>query len=161
MQIEKNAVVTIDYTLTDADGDVIDSSAGHEPLAYLHGAGAIVPGLEAALGGKEVGDAVTVTVLPRDGYGERDPELVHVARREQFGDVGEIQVGMRFRAGNDDRAMVVTVVAVEGDRVTLDANHPLAGVTLNFDVKVVGVRPATAAEIAHGHPHGDDGSDHH
>ena len=161
MAIEKDKVVSIDYTLTGDNGQVLDSSAGKEPLAYLHGTGSIVPGLEAALDGKGAGDAVKVTVTPEEGYGERNPELLHVAMREQFGDLKDIEVGMQFRAGSDDDAVVVTVVSVEGDRVTLDGNHPLAGVTLNFDVKIVGVRAATAGEIEHGHPHGSGGHHHH
>jgi len=161
MQVARETVVTIEYTLTDDDGDVIDSSAGHDPLAYLHGAGSIVAGLEAALEGKSAGDAVTVAVAPGEGYGDHDPELVHVAGRDQFPGVPKIEVGMQFRTGSEQDSMVVTVVALEGDQVTLDANHPLAGVTLNFDVKIVAVRQATANELAHGHPHGKDGTDHH
>jgi FKBP-type peptidyl-prolyl cis-trans isomerase SlyD len=152
MRITDNTVVTIDYTLTDDDGDVLDSSAGHEPLAYLHGAGTIVPGLESALEGKSAGDSLAVAVPPDEGYGDRDPDLVHVATRDQFEDLDEIGIGMQFRAGTEAEYMVVTVIGVEGDRITLDANHPLAGLTLNFAVKVVGVREATAAEIAQGHP---------
>lgn len=161
MKVANETVVTIEYTLTDDDGDVIDSSVGHDPLAYIHGTGSIVRGLEAALDGKSAGDAVKVAVAAAEGYGEHDPELVHVAGRDQFPGVADIKVGMQFRAGTEQESMVVTVVAVEGDTVTLDANHPLAGMTLNFDVKVVGVRQATANEIEHGHPHGKDGTDHH
>jgi len=161
MKIAKDTVVTIEYTLTDDDGEVIDSSVGNDPLSYVHGIGSVVPGLEAALEGKSTGEAVTVAIAPGEGYGEHDASLVHIAERGQFPGVADIEVGMRFRAGSEDESTVVTVVAVEGDRVTLDANHPLAGVTLNFDVKILGVRQATENEIAHGHPHGKDGSDHH
>jgi FKBP-type peptidyl-prolyl cis-trans isomerase SlyD len=161
MNVAKDTVVTIEYTLTDDEGEVIDSSVGQDPLAYVHGTGSIVPGLEAALEGKSAGQAVTVAVSPAEGYGVHDPSLLHTAGRGQFPGVPNIEVGMRFRAGSEDESTVVTVVAVEGDEVTLDANHPLAGLTLNFDVKILGVRAATPNEIAHGHPHGDDGSDHH
>jgi FKBP-type peptidyl-prolyl cis-trans isomerase SlyD len=161
MKIAKDTVVTIEYTLTDDDGDVIDSSVGQDPLAYVHGVGALVPGLEAALEGKSSGEVIKVAVPPGEGYGEHDPSLVHVAERGQFPGVANIEVGMRFRAGSEDESEVVTVVAVEGDDVTLDANHPLAGMTLNFAVKILAVRQATANEIAHGHPHGSDGNDHH
>jgi FKBP-type peptidyl-prolyl cis-trans isomerase SlyD len=161
MKIAKHTVVTMDYTLRDDDGDVIDSSAGREPFAYLHGVGSIVPGLERALDGKSTGDTVTVSIPPHDGYGDRDPSLLHVAGREQFPDDADIEIGMQFRVGSEDDALTVTVVGVEGDRVTLDGNHPLAGVTLNFDVKVVGVREATASEIGHGHPHGGGGHHDH
>ena len=158
MKVAKNTVVTIDYTLKSDDGDVIDSSSGSEPLAYLHGTGSIVPGLENALAGKSAGDAVSVKVAPGEGYGERDPELMHVASRSQFQGIADVEVGMRFQARAGEQTTVVTVVAVEGDDVTLDANHPLAGVNLNFDVKIVGVRAATAAELEHGHPHGPGGA---
>lgn len=160
MKVAKETVVTIDYTLTDNDGEVIDTSLGRDPLSYVHGVGSLVPGLEAALEGKSAGDTLTVAVAPSEGYGYHDPALVHVASRSQFAGIDDIEVGMRFRAGSDEETMIVTVVAVDGDDITLDANHPLAGVTLNFDVKVLNVRPATPAEIAHGHPHGTDGTNH-
>lgn len=159
MKVAKDTVVTIDYTLKGDDGQVIDSSAHGEPLAYVHGIGSIVVGLEAALEGRGVGDAVSVKVAPGEGYGEHDPELVRVATRAQFQGIPKVEVGMQFRAGNEGESMVVTVVAIEGDQITLDGNHPLAGQNLNFDVKVVGVRAATKVEIEHGHPHGPD--DHH
>lgn len=161
MQIVKNKVVHIEYTLKDDDGDVIDSSVGHDPLPYLHGSGSIVPGLEAALEGRVLGDTINVTVAPGDGYGDHDPELVHMATRAQFGGADDIEVGMQFRADEDGGGDVVTVVAVEGENITLDGNHPLAGVTLHFEVKVMGVRDATAEELAHGHPHPGDGHHHH
>ena len=160
MKVAKNTVVTIDYTLKSDDGETIDSSSGGEPLAYLHGNGSIVVGLENALDGKSAGDAVTVKVAPGEGYGERDPELMHVASRAQFQGVEDLAVGMRFQARSGDEMTVVTVVAVEGDDVTLDANHPLAGENLNFDVKIVEVRAATKAELEHGHPHGPGGAHH-
>jgi FKBP-type peptidyl-prolyl cis-trans isomerase SlyD len=162
MKVAKSTVVTIDYTLKSDDGDVIDSSAGGEPLAYLHGFGNIVPGLERALDGRDEGESVSVKVSPEEGYGEHDPELVHRATRAQFQGIAEVEVGMRFQAhSTDDETTVVTVVAVEGEEITLDANHPLAGANLNFDVKIVGVRPATQTELEHGHPHGPDGHHHH
>lgn len=151
MQVGKHTVVTIDYVLTDDEGVVIDSSSGGDPLPYVHGTGTIIAGLEAALEGKVAGDEVAVTVPPAEGYGERDPELVHVATRSQFGGVEDVAVGMQFRTESAGGGQVVTVVAVEGDRVVLDGNHPLAGVTLHFDVKVVEVRMATATEIEEGY----------
>lgn len=161
MKVAKETVVTIEYTLKDDDGDVIDTSVGSDPLGYVHGVGALVPGLEKALDGKSAGDSVKVAVAPGEGYGEHDPDLVQRASRNQFPNADEVQVGMQFRASGEHGDTVVTVVEVQGDDVTLDANHPLAGVRLNFDVKIIGVRAATANEIAHGHPHGPDGSDHH
>ena len=161
MKVANSTVVTIDYTLTSDQGDVIDSSSGGEPLAYLHGHGNIVPGLENALEGRDEGEALSVKVIPGEGYGERDPELVHRATRAQFQGIDEVEVGMRFQARSGNEMTVVTVVAVEGDDITLDANHPLAGMNLNFDVKIVGVRAATPVELEHGHPHGPDGNHNH
>jgi FKBP-type peptidyl-prolyl cis-trans isomerase SlyD len=149
----------IDYTLTGDDGRVIDSSDGGEPLGYVHGVGSIVPGLEKALEGKSAGESVQVKVSPGEGYGEHDPELVRVATREQFQGIPKVEVGMQFRAGSGEESMVVTVASIDGDQITLDGNHPLAGMNLNFAVKVVEVRAATKVEIEHGHPHGPD--DHH
>lgn len=163
MQIAKNTVATIDYTLTDNDGQVIDTSRGQgrQPLAYLHGADNIIPGLEQALEGKQVGDTVKVTVAPEQGYGARDENLVQPVPRANFGGVADIQPGMQFQARTNEGARIVTVVSVSPTEVTIDANHPLAGVDLNFDVTIVGVRAATQDEVQHGHAHGPDGHGHH
>jgi len=161
MQVDKNKVVSIDYTLTGSDGTVIDSSAGQEPLAYLHGAGNIIPGLERALEGKTIGDQVVATVAPEDGYGQKNPSLVQPVPRAQFPGVKEIKVGQQFQAQTNHGPRVVTIVGVTDDTVTVDANHPLAGETLNFDVKIVSVRDGTAEEIDHGHPHEPGGAHHH
>lgn len=157
MLIAKNTVVTIDYTLTDDAGTVIDSSSGQAPLAYLHGVGNLIPGLESALEGQAAGAALQVRVEPEHGYGVRDERLVQAVPREAF-EGGEIEVGMRFRARTDDGEMVFTVMEVGRDKVTVDGNHPLAGVPLNFAVTVVGVRDATTEELSHGHVH--DGHTH-
>jgi FKBP-type peptidyl-prolyl cis-trans isomerase SlyD len=138
MQIAENTVVQIHYTLKNATGDVIDSSQGQEPLAYLHGAGSIVEGLESALAGKTVGDKLDVTVEPERGYGDRRDDLVQTPWGEQ----------------------PVTVMAVADDSVELDGNHPLAGETLNFSVEVVDVRQASEEELQHGHAHGEGGHHH-
>jgi FKBP-type peptidyl-prolyl cis-trans isomerase SlyD len=159
MQIADQTVVTIDYTLTDDKGEVLDSSKGEEPLVYIHGAGSIIPGLENALAGKSVGDALQVTIAPVDGYGERDEELVQAVPRSRFPGAS-VEVGMRFHAQGSDGSQVVTVVAVDDSNVTVDANHPLAGMTLAFDVKVLEVRGATADELQHGHVHGKGGHEH-
>lgn len=157
MKIAKHTVVTIDYTLTDDAGTVIDSSRGQAPLAYLHGLGNLIPGLESALEGQMAGASLQVRVEPEQGYGVRDQRLVQAVPREAFeGD--ELEAGMRFRARTADGEMVFTVVEVGREEVTVDGNHPLAGVPLNFDVKVVGVRAATAEELDHGHVH--DGHTH-
>lgn len=160
MQVAPQTVVTIAYTVTDEDGEVLDSAGADDPLAYLHGTGSIVPGLEAALDGRSAGDAIHVTLEPDDAYGLHDPELVAVASRAQFDEPDALEVGMQFEAEGDDGPEVVTVVSIEGDDVTLDANHPLAGFTLTFDVQVLGVRAATAEELEHGHPHGEGGHEH-
>lgn len=161
MQIQDNAVVSIHYTLTNEAGDTIDSSAGAEPLAYLHGAANIIPGLEDALAGKAAGDKLNVTVAPAEGYGEHIAELVQEVPSEMFQGVDEVQVGMEFHAeSNTGQPIAVTVTKVEDDKVTIDANHPLAGVTLNFDVEVVEVREASAEELEHGHVHGTGGHEH-
>jgi len=155
MQIAEQTVVTIHYTLTDTKGEVLDSSEGPdggEPLSYIHGSGMIVPGLEEALLGKAEGDQVKVTVPPEGGYGAREEGLVQKVPRSEFPD-GDIEVGMRFRSHGPGGARILTVAAVDPDSVTLDANHPLAGATLNFDVKVVSVREATEKDL---HPHGGD-----
>ena len=159
MQIANDTVVSIDYTLRNDAGEVLDTSQGAEPLSYIHGQGQIIPGLEGALAGRAVGDAFEVRIAAEEAYGEHDPDLVHTARRTQFGG-DEPEVGMQVRTDGPEGAHVLTIVAVEGDVVTLDGNHPLAGVPLTFDVTVVGVRAATKQELAHGHAHGSRGHDH-
>jgi FKBP-type peptidyl-prolyl cis-trans isomerase SlyD len=147
-------VVSIHYTLTDDNENVIDSSDGAEPLNYLHGAGNIIPGLEKELVGKVQGDKLTVRVSPEEGYGEINPELIQTVDKSLFQGVDEIQPGMQFQAqGPGGQVQMITVRLVEGDAVTVDANHPLAGQHLNFDVEVVSVREASDEEIAHGHVH--------
>jgi len=160
MQISKHKVVTLDYTLTNDGGEVLDTSKGQEPLAYIHGTGFMIPGLENALDGKAAGNSFSVTVEPKDGYGERDDELVKVVEQAMFGGVDQLEVGMEFQAETDDGIEMVTVTAMEGDKVTVDGNHPLADVTLNFEVQVVGVREASEEELDHGHVHGDGGHHH-
>lgn len=148
MQIAERSLVTIHYTLTDTDGKVLDSSEGpdDEPLSYIHGAGMIVPGLEAALSGKSEGDQVKVTIGPEGGYGLREPSLVEKLSRDEFPD-GDIEVGMHFRSHGPHGARVLTVVAMDKDTVTVDGNHPLAGATLNFDVKVVSVKEPSPEDL--------------
>ena len=161
MQIGDRTVATFHYTLTDASGKVIDSSAGGQPLSYLHGAGNIVPGLERELTGRSAGDKLEVTVQPEDGYGEPNPAMVQVVPRQAFQGVDDIEVGMQFQAQTPQGALPVVISKVEGDQVTVDANHPLAGEGLWFKCSVRGVRAATPEELDHGHPHGDDGLSTH
>ncbi|WP_018719372.1 FKBP-type peptidyl-prolyl cis-trans isomerase [Arhodomonas aquaeolei] len=153
MQISKDKVVAIDYTLKDNDGEVLDASPEGQPLQYLHGAGNIIPGLESALEGKAAGDDVSVTVEPAEAYGERDDRLQQEVPMEMFQGVDKVEPGMRFQAQTQAGTQVVTVAAVDGETVTVDANHPLAGQTLNFEVKVSEVREATDEELEHGHIH--------
>lgn len=160
MQVAKNTVVTMDYTLTGPDGAVIDSSIGKAPLPYLHGAANIIPGLEKALEGKAVGDNVKVAVPAAEGYGARDPQMIQAVPRASFQGVANIQPGMQFQARTPQGARIVTVVKVDANEVTVDANHPLAGVDLQFDVTIRSIRAATTEEVQHGHAHGEGGHHH-
>lgn len=161
MQITKNAVAMIEYELKDDGGELLDSSKGHDPLPYLHGAGNLIRGLEAELEGKSGGDAFQVRIAPEDAYGVRDDKMVTDVPRAELPKDADIQPGVQFQAqGPDGQQQVVTVVGVEGDKVKLDGNHPLAGVHLNFDIKVIEVREATAEELEHGHVHGPGGHHH-
>jgi FKBP-type peptidyl-prolyl cis-trans isomerase SlyD len=160
MNIAKNSVVKIDYTLKDDDGDVIDSSEGGEPLEYLHGHSQIVTGLERALEGKASGDKVSVAVAPADGYGNVEPNKVMDVPRQNLPKELEPEVGMQLAAEDQNGHRVpVWITKVGKDSVTLDGNHPLAGKTLHFEVQVRGVRSATKEELKHGHAHGPGG--HH
>jgi FKBP-type peptidyl-prolyl cis-trans isomerase SlyD len=160
MQISANKVVSIDYTLTNNQGEVIDTSSGREPLAYLQGQGNIIPGLESALEGKTAGENIKVTIAPADGYGERDDALTQAVPRQMFENTDEIQIGMQFQTMSEHGPHVVTVISIDADNVTVDANHPLAGETLNFDVTIVEVREASPEELDHGHVHGPGGHQH-
>lgn len=160
MQIATDSVVSMHYTLTDDDGTVIDSSAGSEPLTYLQGHHNIIPGLESALLGKSVGDKLNVRVEPAEGYGEYDPGMLQQVPREMFQGIDTIEPGMTFQAQDPSGyVQTVEVKLIEGDVVTVDANHPLAGVALNFAVEITAVRAATSQELDHGHVHAD-GCDH-
>jgi FKBP-type peptidyl-prolyl cis-trans isomerase SlyD len=150
----ENPVISIHYTLTDKAGKTLDSSIGNEPLSFLQGAGNIIPGLESALIDKTVGEKFTVTIEPEDAYGERMEEQTQTVSREMFAGIDTIEVGMQFQADSSNGPAVVTITAVEGDDITIDGNHPLAGEQLTFEVEVMDIRPATATEIEHGHIHG-------
>jgi FKBP-type peptidyl-prolyl cis-trans isomerase SlyD len=156
MQITKNKVASIHYTLRDNEGTVIDSSEGRDPLNYLHGAGNLILGMEEGLEGKSKGEKLSLKIAPEKGYGEKDENLVQQVPRAAFGDQ-DIKPGMRF---STNQGGVVTVTDVGLDAITVDGNHPLAGVELNFAVEVVDVRNATAEEITHGHVHGPGGHHH-
>ena len=159
MQISANKVVTLDYTLTDDAGQIIDQSQNGQ-FAYLHGADNIIPGLENALSGKTAGDSLNVTVAPEEGYGQREEALTQTVGIDMFESADQVQVGQQFHAQSPDgNTIVITVTNIDGDQVTIDGNHPLAGKALNFDVKIVDVRDATEQEIAHRHVHAH-GHDH-
>jgi FKBP-type peptidyl-prolyl cis-trans isomerase SlyD len=162
MLISQHKVVLINYTLTNESGEVLDRSPGGEPLSYLHGQGNLIPGLEKALEGKQAGDKLNVRVEPDEGYGVRDDALVQQVPRRAFGGVGDVRPGMQFQAQmTQGHTRVVTVTRLQGDMVTVDGNHPLAGEVLTFDVEVTEVRDATQEELDHGHVHGPGGHHHH
>ncbi|CAM3945014.1 peptidylprolyl isomerase [Psychrobacter arenosus] len=158
--IAKDSAVLFNYTLTDEEGTVIDQSPEGQPLAYLHGHANIIPGLESQLEGKSAGDKLQAVVAPADGYGEYHDQAVQEIPRENFQGVEDIQPGMQFQSQSGDQVMLVTVKDVNDEIVTVDANHPLAGKTLTFDVEITEVREATAEELSHGHVHGAGGVQH-
>jgi len=160
MQITKNVVALIHYTLKDETGEVIDKSEEGTPMPYLHGHGNLIPGLESELEGKELGDKLSARIEPKDAYGDRNDEMVQDVPRTQLPEDVDIQPGMQFQAQSEEGAHVVTVVGVEDGQVRLDGNHPLAGVTLNFDVEIAEVREASPEELEHGHVHGAGGHEH-
>ena len=147
-------VVSFHYTLRDPSGRVLDTSAGVEPITYLEGAGQIIEGLDEQLRSVASGEKASVTVPAKKAYGERDPDQVQRVKRGLLPIEGELKVGDQFQTGHDRHSPVVTVAAIEGDEVLLDANHPLAGVDLTFDVEITSVRQPTPAELEHGHAHG-------
>lgn len=161
MKIAENTAVSMHYTLTDDAGNTLDSSREHnQPLAYLHGHGNIIPGLEKALLDHEVGDSLKVTVEPAEAYGERQEALVQQVPRDAFGEGVELAPGMQFQAQTEAGPHTFVIAAVEGDDITIDANHPLADKQLHFDVEITEVRAATDEELEHGHVHGAGGHQH-
>lgn len=161
MTIASNSVVSIHYTLTDDDGNTLDSSIGGEPLVYLHGAQNIIPGLENALVGKQVGDKLDVRVEPAEGYGDVQAHMIQEVPKEAFKGVDELEVGMRFTGATEDGGQIpVVITAVSDSTVTVDGNHPLAGKHLNFAVSIEEIRDANPEELQHGHAHGPGGHHH-
>lgn len=160
MKVTTKKVVTIEYTLKDDTGSVIDSSEGHGPLAFIHGIGQIIQGLEKALEGMSSGEQFKVSIPPAEAYGHRDESLAKTVNKSNFGGAENIEVGMQFEASNGDEVVLVTITDIEGDNVTVDANHPLAGMTLHFSGKIVGVRDPSKEELEHGHVHGEGGHHH-
>ena len=160
MQIENNKVAILHYTLKDNEGNILDQSEDGS-FIYLHGALNIIPGLENALTGKKAGEDLNVKVSPEEAYGVRNEEQMQEVPKEMFEADADIQVGMQFHAqGVDEDMIMVTVAEVKDDVIVVDGNHPLAGMELNFDVKIVEVRDATEEEMEHGHVHGAGGCDH-
>lgn len=156
MQITKNKVAAIHYTLRDNEGTIIDTSDGRDPLYYLHGSGNLIIGMEEGLEGKGLGDKMSLKIAPEKGYGELDPEMVQKVPRSAFGEQ-EVKQGMKF---STNEGGVVIVTEVSADNITVDANHPLAGIELNFEVEVMEVRNATEEELSHGHVHGPGAHQH-
>ena len=162
MKIAADTVVQVEYTLRDDEGEILDQSEAGDALAYLHGHGQIVPGLEKALTGRTPGDEFETTVAPAEGYGARTDDAIVRIPRARFGPEAELEVGLGLAVRTrDGHVLRMRVAAIEGDTVTVDGNHPLAGESLHFRVKVVSVRAATAEELAHGHAHGPGGAHHH
>ncbi len=163
MTITENKVVLIHYTLKDNSGETLDSSEGKEPLAYIQGIGNIIVGLEEALLGKIVGDKVNTTIAPEKGYGVRNEENIHKVPLAGFQADGDEKLveGMQVRVETNEGISIADVSKIEGDEVTLDLNHPLAGETLHFNVEIVDIREATKEELEHGHAHGPGGHHHH
>jgi FKBP-type peptidyl-prolyl cis-trans isomerase SlyD len=159
MNIEKNKIALIEYTLTDTKGEVMDASDGN-PLAYLHGHSNLIPGLEKELEGKTTGDKFKITVPATEAYGERVDALIQTVPNDMFQGVDNLEVGMRFEAQSEQGMHSVEITAIEGDNVTVDGNHPMAGQELTFDVEIIEVRDATAEEVEHGHAHGAGGHQH-
>lgn len=160
MQIADRTVASFHYTLTNDAGDVLDSSEGREPLTYLHGASNIVPGLESQMAGRVAGDRFDADVAAADGYGEYVAELVQVVPRASFAGIDDLAVGMQFQAQTGQGALPVVITEIDGDDVTVDGNHPLAGETLHFAIEIVEVREASVEEVLHGHVHGAGGHHH-
>jgi len=159
MQIAKNSVVTLNYQVHDIDGNLIDE--GSQALVYIHGGyDGIFPRIEEELHGKEVGAMLKLKLEPEEAFGEYDAELVNIEERNLFPE--KIEVGMQFErsAEDEEEDLLFTITDIEGDKVVVDGNHPLAGIALVFACTVVDVRPATAEELAHGHVHGPHGHHH-
>jgi len=161
MKVGKDKVVLMHYTLKNDAGDVIDSSDGADPLPFLQGHGNIIPGLESALEGSKVGDKLDVSIKPEEGYGVRMKDAIQEIPSSALKGVDDVKVGMQLQSQDQDgNAFLVNVTKIEDDKITVDANHPLAGQTLHFSVSIDSIRKAEAEELSHGHVHAD-GHHHH
>jgi len=159
MKIEKNKVVSMHYTLRDQQGTVVDQSQDDGPLSFIQGIGNIIPGLERQMEGKTTGDKFKATITPDDGYGEVRKELIGMVPRNQFENANELEVGMVFEVSNEQGHQLARIIELTADSVKLDANHPMAGQTLFFEIEIINVREAHPTELAHGHVH--QGGGHH
>lgn len=162
MQVSQNKVVTIHYTLTNDEGQKMDSSRKGQPLPYIHGIGNLIPGLEKELEGKSAGAKLLAVIEPKDAYGEWESSKEHLVPLAGFQGQGDekLATGMRVQVDMGEQKAVAMVTKIEGDQVTLDLNHPLAGQTLHFDVEIMDVRDAEQVELDHGHVHGPGGHEH-
>ncbi|MDZ4771627.1 MAG: peptidylprolyl isomerase [Planctomycetota bacterium] len=140
MLIAKNTIVTFEYELADAEGNALDSSRDSGPMTYVHGEGRLVPGLESALEGYTTGDHLEVVVEPEGAYGWHDPERIEWLPKTALSPDGRVEVGMRFQSETPTGFVVATVTHVEGLNARVDANHPLAGKVLRFEVRILDVR---------------------
>ncbi|WP_404368759.1 peptidylprolyl isomerase [Marinobacter sp.] len=145
--MQRPAVYTVHYRLKNRSGDVIDTSEGGEPLTFMEGATGVIKGIQEAVRGRGPGDCLEVTVPPEMAYGEHNPEFVRKVPRSAFEGVENLQVGMKFQTNTGEQAQVVKVVGIDGNLVSVDANHPLAGFTLYFELEIVQVREATDDEM--------------
>jgi len=161
MKIAPNKVVVMHYAVSDSEGTLIDSSYDHDPLAIIHGTGYMIPGLEDALVDHEVGDKFEVEVPAEKAYGERHDGYVQTVAKAMFEGIENLEVGTQLRATTDEGEQTVIVIDVQEEEITVDGNHPLAGIDLQFDVEILEVRDATEEELAHGHVHGEGGCGHH
>jgi FKBP-type peptidyl-prolyl cis-trans isomerase SlyD len=160
MKISDNKVVVLHYAVSDSEDTLIDSSYDHSPLSVIQGSHYLIPGLEVALEGHEAGDKFEVSVDAENAYGQREDGFVQTVPKAMFGGIEDLDVGSQLRATTDEGEQTVIVIDVQDDEITVDGNHPLAGIDLKFDVEVLEVRDATAEELEHGHVHGEGGCGH-
>lgn len=160
MKISNNTVVVMHYAVSDSEDTLIDSSYDDEPMSIIHGSGYLIPGLEDALTDHQVGDKFEVAVDSEQAYGKRHDEYVQTVPKNLFEGIDELAVGTQLRAATDDGEQTVIVIDVQDDEITVDGNHPLAGIDLKFDVEILEVRQATEDELAHGHAHSEGGCEH-
>ncbi len=160
MKVSENKVVSLNYTLKNSEGEILDTSEGREPLVYLHGVGGLIPGLEARLEGHEKGVKLDLVIPAEEAYGTRRDELLHVVPKSGFQGDEEMAEGMRVQLQTEQGPAIATIAKIEDENVTLDLNHPLADIELHFNVEIVDLREASEDELNHGHAHGPGGHQH-